>query len=109
MPSLVFNLKQNEPEPDATTAFADDMCGLIETEPSSIRELDSILNDFGTLSGLNINASKTKVIPVGKKPEQRFLDCVTELGYSIDDKFQLLGFQFDSKLENMHVNWTEKN
>ena len=109
MPSLVFNLKQNEPEPDATTAFADDMGGLIETEPSSIRELDRILNDFGTLSGLNINASKTKVIPVGKKPEQRFLDCVTELGYSIDDKFQLLGFQFDSKLENMHVNWTEKN
>ena len=67
MPMLNFNLKHDDKDPDEATAFADDMGGLIDTDPNILKELDKILKDFGILSGLNINSSKTKVIVVGPK------------------------------------------
>ena len=108
MPMLNFNLKHDDKDPDEATAFADDMGGLIDTDPNILKELDKILKDFGILSGLNINSSKTKVIVVGPDPNQSFLDCVNELGYEIDTSFKLLGVTFDNRLENMQSNWVEK-
>ena len=103
--ALQFRLKETEPQPDNTSAFADDMDTFMEAKCEALGELNSILKDFGELSGLKINASKTKVITFGAEPSQEFVDCVNELGFSRATEFRLLGIDFDSKLESMHANW----
>ena len=103
--ALQFRLKETEPKPDNTSAFADDMDTFMETKSEALVELDSILKNFGELSGLKINSSKTKVITFGGDPSQEFFDCVNQLGYTHDTEFKLLGINFDSKLESMHRNW----
>ena len=74
--ALQFRLKETEPKPDNTSAFADDMDTFMETKSEALVELDSILKNFGELSGLKINSSKTKVITFGGDPSQEFFDCV---------------------------------
>ena len=54
--ALQFRLKETEPKPDKTSAFADDMDTFMETKSEALVELDSILENFGELFGLKIHA-----------------------------------------------------
>ena len=64
-----------------------------------------ILQEFGEISNLKINTSKTKVICFGQEPTQQFVDTVENLGFKIDNKFEYLGITLNNKLDNLNENW----
>ena len=49
------------------TQFADDTTLFMEGSEGSLQEIVNILEVFGTISGLKMNTSKTKMIWIGRK------------------------------------------
>ena len=90
------------------TQFADDTTIFMDGSENSVRKILNILEVFGSLSGLKINTSKTKMIWIGKKRHSKEkLKCASSLNWGTDC-FNLLGINFDTKLENMPgLNYTE--
>ena len=103
---IPFNVRDLNHIVDPVTAFADD--GDIFFHPS-INNLDScnnILTTFGSMSGLMINRTKTKLCLIGNIPNNdNFIAHSNTLGFSVVDEFKMLGITFDSKLLKMQNNW----
>ena len=68
---------------------------------SSLQNTMNVLEVFGSLSGLKLNLSKTKVIRIGKKMFcKEKLDCGKSLNWD-SSNFSLLGITFDLNLSNI--------
>ena len=67
----------------------------------SLQQILNILEVFGSLSGLKMNMSKTKMIWIGKKwYSQEKIQCGSFLNWG-ENLFTLLGINFDINLDNM--------
>jgi hypothetical protein len=77
-------------ETDKADGFADDTTVLTIVDQESLGGLKKILTDFEQLSSLKCNFDKTNVMLVG--PVLRETDFITNLGYSIVNEINLLGF-----------------
>ena len=84
--------------------FADDTTILIERDERQLRFAIKYIEEFHTLSGLKCNLDKTVVIPIGANTDKHDSMC-PDLNLKWDDKFTLLGFELDNKLESLDNNF----
>ena len=84
--------------------FADDTSIFIQRNPTYLRECVKILKHFANTSGLQCNLEKTSVIPIGGNFDTSDKLC-PELNLKWESEFTLLGFQIDSRLSNIDVNY----
>ena len=84
--------------------FADDTTILIKREEESLRASILYIEEFKRISGLAANLDKTNVIPYGKffNPGQKICP---DLDVNWVDKFKLLGFDIDNKLQQLNINF----
>ena len=94
-----------------TDIYADDLSIFVKNRRSrgqnilQFKTIPEILKKFERLSGLAINLTKTKIAPFGKILNLHYLKEATSL--DIVTSFKLLGYIFDSKLENIAKNFTK--
>ena len=81
--------------------FADDTTIFMDGSESSLQQILNILEVFGSLSGLKMNMSKTKMVWIGKKKySMEKLRCANSLNWGTN-LFTLLGIDFDVNLQNI--------
>ena len=81
--------------------FADDTTIFMDGSESSLQQILNIFEVFGSLSGLKINMSKTKMVWIGKKKySMEKLPCASSLNWSTN-LFTLLGIDFDVNLQTI--------
>ena len=102
---IPFNSDETSAEADPLAAFADDLDVFFSPTQENVEICNSILTDFGNLSGLKINRTKTKICLIGDRVNNGFNISCNNLGFEIVDSFKMLGIIFDHKLERMHLNW----
>ena len=87
--------------------FADDMTCVIEETEKNLVAMKGIFEDFASLSGLEINEKKTKVIRIGTKlNDVKPLTNKVKFVYTKD--FKLLGVDLDNKLEKLWTNFEKR-
>ena len=90
-------------------AYADDTTIVIKRTEENLRNLVTIIRDFAKISGLHANLEKTHVIPIGAitstEPEDQL--C-RDLNLNWTKTFTLLGFEIDSELNHLNVNFEEE-
>ena len=87
--------------------YADDLSVYLQPDEHNLRLVIETLKSFYKLSCLKINISKTKAVWFASAAGSRHTLCPDEELVWVDS-FTLLGIHFDSKLENMHINYTKK-
>ena len=81
--------------------FADDTTIFMDGSEGSLQHTLNVIEVFGTLSGLKINLSKTKIVWIGKKKmSKEKLVCGRNLNWD-SKQFELLGITFDVDLHNI--------
>jgi hypothetical protein len=88
---------------DLIEAFADDLTVLFRWSINALGRILTILNEFGTYSGLMINMSKTSLMISGVEWE----GGESVLGIKITQNCKLLGIKIDNKVSDLDRNWTE--
>jgi hypothetical protein len=84
-------------------AFADDLTAIFKWSINALGRIITILNEFGNLSGLTINKSKTSIMICGKEWE----GGESVLGIKIVNRCKLLGILIDNKSADLDRNWVE--
>ena len=85
------------------TQFADDTTLILDGTKGSLQAALNILELFGNLSGLKMNADKTKLIWIGSKRHCKYkLDVTSDFKWGEQD-YVLLGIEFSTKLDTMPV------
>jgi hypothetical protein len=88
---------------DLIEAFADDLTVLFKWSINALGRILTILNEFGTYSGLMINKSKTSLMISGEEWE----GGESVLGIKINQNCKLLGVKINYKVADLDRNWTE--
>ena len=83
---------------------ADDTTILIKRDEESLRASIHYIKEFKQISGLAANLDKTNVIPYGKFFNPGQIIC-PDLDINWVDKFKLLGFDIDNKLQQLNINF----
>ena len=87
-------------------AYADDTTIIIKRSEQNLRNLVKIIKDFAQISGLHANLEKTHVIPIGGITSiAREDQLCKDLKLHWTTTFQLLGFEIDNSLINLHQNF----
>ena len=88
--------------------FADDTTIFLDGSEGSLQQTLNTLEIFGSLSGLKMNLSKTKMLWIGKKRLcNDKINCGMKLNWD-DKQFTLLGIDFDIDLQNIpHINYSK--
>ena len=92
------------PETLETSGYADDITEFINASSHNLEYIKTIFNEFFLLSGLELNQSKTTVIPVASADNPTFRQEIVDAGFKCDNDFTVLGFYIDNKLEKLHNN-----
>jgi hypothetical protein len=95
-----FFMHESHRETSKTETLADDNTAITLLDITSLRKIKTILEDFGMISGLRCNVSKTVLMPT-EIPTREELAELNELGYEISDSFTLLGFKICRNLNNL--------
>ena len=83
------------------TQYADDTSIILDGTTSSLQATLNILEIFGSLSGLNVNCDKTKLIWIGSKKDSKEKLNVTSKLHWGDSQFTLLGLEISTNLSNI--------
>ena len=97
-------LPDNSLEELEGVGFADDLTEILVAHRENIVNLKSILNSFFRISDLEVNMSKTVVIPLAQADNEEFRIIIENEGLSHDDSFKLLGFNLNNRLDNFGKN-----
>ena len=84
--------------------FADDTTLFMERNEENLRNATKYIQQFHNISGLACNIDKTSVIPIGKLDDKNDQIC-KDLKMVWDNKFTILGFEIDNKLEKLDTNF----
>ena len=95
----------NENPPDPLVGFADDLNVLCKPTIRCFRAIKMIFDNFGNLSNLKVNETKTKIVFHNFHPPQELLNVINELGYSISTRIEILGFEFEADLSDLNSIW----
>ena len=87
--------------------FADDTTLFMQRNEANLRNSIKYIQHFHKISGLACNLDKTCVIPIGKQSNKNDQIC-KDLKMVWDDKFTILGFDIDNKLQNLDSNFEKK-
>ncbi len=93
--------RQHPPPPPVTvstylrkiSAYADDANMIVKLEYDTILRIKTILEQFGSLSGLLCNVDKTTLLPIGQNFQ--IDNRIRDLGFIIVDKVTILGLELD--------------
>ena len=90
------------------TQFADDTTILLDGNTSSLQAALNILEVFGSLSGLKVNAEKTKMVWIGsKKISKDQLNVSAKLKWG-NSNFTLLGIEFSTNMQDIpNINYSK--
>ena len=99
-----FNYNFHIDPPSNNSAFADDCIIFMEVLLDALDTCNDILKSFFEVSGLKVNAQKTKLCLVGDQSNALFKRHGERLGFQFVDSFRLLGVNFDNKLRHMDKN-----
>jgi hypothetical protein len=97
------NQLRNRDSDGLLEAFADDLTVQFQWSLLALGRIFVILNEFGSISGLIINKSKTNLMISGKEWE----GAESVLGIKIVQSCKLLGVKIDYKAKNLDENWAE--
>ena len=86
--------------------FADDTTLFMERNEANLRNATKYIQQFHKISGLSCNLDKTCVIPIGNHSNKDEQIC-KDLNMVWDNKFTILGFDIDNKLENLEANFSK--
>ena len=86
--------------------FADDTTLFMERTEENLRNATKYIQHFHKISGLACNLDKTSVIPIGNNTNKHDQIC-NDLKMLWDDKFTILGFDIDNKLEKLDSNYAK--
>ncbi len=75
------------------SAYADDANMIVKLEYETILRIKTILEQFGSLSGLLCNVEKTTLLPIGQNLQ-------------IDNRIRDLGFIIVDKVTSLASSWT---
>ena len=75
---------------------------IVNGDPENIINVKTILDNFGKLSGLIINAEKTQVLPINVT--QDFAENIAETGFSIVKNLTILGLDISENFEETNFN-----
>ena len=87
--------------------YADDCTIFLDPTDENLRNTVNILDIFFKISGLRISVNKTKAIWFGAGHHFGHKLC-PDLPLNWDNKFKLLGIEFDNNLEKMDSNYSTK-
>ena len=87
--------------------YADDLTIYMKPSSQNLRNVVNNLTNFYKLSGLKISVTKTKAVWFGSRSNSGEVLC-PDLNLKWVAKFTLLGIEFDSSLEEMKTNFSEK-
>ena len=87
--------------------YADDMTIFLKPTQNNLREIMTILDRFYNLSGLKISVNKTKAVWFGTNYDSHRKLC-PDINLNWDNKFTLLGINFDNNLDAMEKNFWDK-
>ena len=90
------------------TQFADDTTILLDGNTSSLQAALNILEVFGLLSGLKVNAEKTKMVWIGnKKISKDQLNVSAKLKWG-NSNTTLLGIEFSTNMQDIpNINYSK--
>jgi hypothetical protein len=97
------NQLRNRDSDGLLEAFGDDLTVQFQWSLLALGRIFVILNEFGSISGLIINKSKTNLMISGREWE----GAETVLGIKIVQSCKLLGVKIDYKAKNLVKNWAE--
>jgi Reverse transcriptase (RNA-dependent DNA polymerase) len=83
-------------------AFADDGTGIGQAEEGAIASVKNNLEQFSVISGLHCNVEKSQIMCIGT---DIIPDCIVNSGFQVCNKLRILGFDIDSRLENLESNF----
>jgi hypothetical protein len=82
-------------------AFADD-CNVITTaDPENLKNLTTILETFGEISGLQCNIQKTNILVIG---DGNVPENIADLAFNLTDELTILGFKIENGDNNFRNN-----
>ena len=87
--------------------YADDLTIYMKPSSQNLCNVVNNLTNFYKLSGLKISVTKTKAVWFGSRSNSGEVLC-PDLNLKWVAKFTLLGIEFDSSLEEMKTNFSEK-
>ena len=105
--SIPYNFNRDVKKINIVNGFADDMENFMEVKAEALQKCYDILTNFGKLSNLKINNSKTQIIITGGIPSLDFLRKVEELDFEISENFTILGLSLHKSLNNVNSIWDE--
>ena len=90
------------------TQYADDTTTILDGTTNSLQATLNILEIYGSLSVLNVNCDKTKLIWIGsKKDSKEKLNLTSKLHWG-DSQFTLLGLEISTNLSNIpQINYSK--
>ena len=90
------------------TQYADDTTIVLDGTTSSLQATLNILEIYGSLSGLNVNCDKTKLIWIGSKKDSKEKLNVTSKLHWGDSQCTLLGLEISTNLSNIpQINYSK--
>ena len=99
----IAHIRENPADP--LVGFADDLNILCKPTGECFRAIKSIFDNFTKISNLTVNDSKTKIVFHNFNPGAELLQDINELGYSISDRIEILGFDFKADLSDLNAIW----
>ena len=103
--SIPYNFNRDDNNVNVVSGFADDMENFMEVKAESLQKCYDILTNFGKMSNLKINNSKTQIIITGGLPSLDFIRKVEELDFEISENFTILGLSLHKSLNNTSLIW----
>ena len=104
---VIIPLPDNDFETLEGAGFADDLTEIIMATKQNLVNLKLILDSFFRLSDLEVNMSKTVVVPVAQADTQEFRNIIISEGLSFDKSFKILGFKLTNDLKSLDDNLSE--
>jgi exonuclease III len=95
-----FFMHESKRETSKNEAMADDNTTITLIELACFAALRQVLADFGRISGLRCNVSKSIIMPVFD-PTAEEEDLISNLGFILSDKITLLGVEISRNLNNL--------
>ncbi len=74
-------------------AYADDANLIVKMNYENLTRIKTILEDFGSMSGLVCNVEKTSILPIGG--QFQIDNRIRDLGFTIVDRLTVLGLEID--------------
>jgi hypothetical protein len=108
---LCIYAQESNRETDKADGFADDCTVITKLEYDSLSSLKAIISHFGIFSGLKCNLEKTFLLPVGSSLNDAGLGDelmrISDLGFKITDKIDLLGIKITNNFEDLYNNFVD--